>query len=99
MMYKSQIVCIIIILFIAAFYFYSERKTASAKWFSWLLITAVVQLLSDIASVYTVNHLETVSPFLNRMVHFFFMGLMLVLLLLVPQGIYRQSEKVLTLIP
>lgn len=82
MMYKSQIVCIIIILFIAAFYFYSERKTASAKWFSWLLITAVVQLLSDIASVYTVNHLETVSPFLNRMVHFFFMGLMLVLFLI-----------------
>ena len=82
MMYKSQIVCIIIILFIAAFYFYSERKTASAKWFSLLLITAVVQLLFDIGSVYTVNHLDTVSPFLNRMVHYFFMSLMLVLFLI-----------------
>ena len=82
MMYKSQIVCIIIILFIAAFYFYSERKTASAKWFSALLITAVVQLLFDIGSVYTVNHLDTVSPFLNRMVHCFFMSLMLVLFLI-----------------
>ena len=50
MMYKSQIICIIIILFIAAFYFYSERKTASAKWFSLLLITGVVQLLFDIGS-------------------------------------------------
>ncbi|MBQ6887425.1 MAG: response regulator [Lachnospiraceae bacterium] len=79
MMYKSQIVCIIIILFIAAFYFYSERRTASAKWFSLLLITAVVQLLFDICSVYTVNHLETVSPVLNRIVHCFFMMLMLVL--------------------
>ncbi len=79
MMYKSQIVCIIIILFIAAFYFYSDRRTASAKWFSLLLITAVVQLLFDIGSVYTVNHLETVSPFLNRIVHCFFMTLMLVL--------------------
>ena len=82
MMYKSQILCIIIILFIAAFYFYSERKTASAKWFSLLLITAVVQLLFDIGSVYTVNHLDTVSPFLNRMVHYFFMSLMLVLFLI-----------------
>ena len=79
MMYKSQIVCIIIILFIAAFYFFSERRTASAKWFSLLLITAVVQLLFDICSVYTVNHLETVSPVLNKIVHCFFMSLMLIL--------------------
>ncbi len=82
MMYKSQIICIIIILFIAAFYFYSERKTASAKWFSWLLITAVVQLLFDICSVYTVNHLETVPASLNRLVHFLYMSLMLVLFLI-----------------
>lgn len=82
MMYKSQIICIIIILFIAAFYFYSDRKTASAKWFSLLLITAVVQLLFDIGSVYTVNHLETVSPALNRMVHCFYMSLMLLLFLI-----------------
>ncbi len=79
MMYKSQIVCIIIILFIAAFYSYSERRTASAKWFSWLLLTAIVQLLFDICSVYTVNHLDTVAPLLNRIVHCFFMSLMLVL--------------------
>ena len=82
MMYKSQIICIIIILFIAAFYFYSDRKTASAKWFSLLLITAVVQLLFDIGSVYTVNHLETVLPALNRMVHCFYMSLMLLLFLI-----------------
>ncbi len=82
MMYKSQIVCIIIILFIAAFYFYSERRTASAKWFSWLLVTAVVQLLFDICSVYTVNHLETVSAALNRMVHCLYMSFMLLLFLI-----------------
>ena len=82
MMYKSQIVCIFIILFIAAFYFYSERKTASAKWFSSLLITAVVQLLFDICSVYTVNHLENVSPILNRIVHCIFMLLLLALFLI-----------------
>ena len=82
MLYKSQIVCIFIILFIAAFYFYSERKTASAKWFSSLLITAVVQLLFDIGSVYTVNHLETVPPILNRIVHCIFMSLLLALFLI-----------------
>lgn len=82
MLYKSQIVCIFIILFIAAFYFYSERKTASANWFSSLLITAVVQLLFDICSVYTVNHLETVSPILNRIVHCIFMMLLLALFLI-----------------
>ena len=78
-MYKAQIVCIIIILFIMVFYFYSERRTASTKWFSLLLITAVVQLLFDICSVYTVNRVETISPILNKMVHFFFMTLMLML--------------------
>ena len=82
MLYKSQIICIFIILFIAAFYFYSERKTASANWFSSLLITAVVQLLFDICSVYTVNHLETVSPILNRIVHCIFMSLLLALFLI-----------------
>ena len=80
MMYKSQIICIIIILFIAAFYFYSERRrTASARWFAALLITSVTQLVFDICSVYTVNHLETVSPFVNRAVHCLYMGFMLFL--------------------
>ena len=31
----------------------------------------------DVFSVYTVNHLETVSPVLNRVIHIFYMGFML----------------------
>ena len=61
-------------------HFYSERRrTASAKWFALLLITSVAQLVFDICSVYTVNHLETVSPFVNRAIHCLYMGFMLFL--------------------
>ncbi len=78
-MYKTQIACIIIILFIAVFNFASEKKTVAAKRFSRLLETSVIQLLFDICSVYTVNHLEQIPPLLNRVVHCFYMGFMLLL--------------------
>ncbi len=78
-MYKTQIACIIIILYIGIFYFSSERKTVAGKRFGMLLVTSVIQLIFDICSIYTVNHLETVSPILNRFIHLMFMGLMLLL--------------------
>ncbi len=77
-MYKTQIACAILIFFIGVFYFStSGHKKRSSKWFSTLLVCSFLQLLFDVISVYTVNHLETVSPVLNRVVHIFYMGLML----------------------
>ncbi len=77
-MYKGQVICIIILLFIGAFTFSKNRiRTICSRWFTILIVTSVWQLLFDILSVYTVNHLETVHPILNRVVHDFYMGLML----------------------
>lgn len=77
-MYKTQIACAILIFFIAILYFSSSgKKNKSSKWFSILLVCSFLQLIFDVISVYTVNHLDTVSPIVNRIVHIFYMGLML----------------------
>lgn len=79
-MYKGQMICVIIILFIGIFYFTSSRKkTESSGWFSAFVIISLVQLLFDMFSCYTVNHLESVSKILNRVVHCFYMGFLILL--------------------
>ena len=94
-MYKGQIICIIIILFIGVLHFLSvyrgKNQSKSSVWFSRLLVVSFFQLLFDIWSVYTVNHLDTVSPILNRLVHDCFLGLMQMLFYL---G-YKYLEKVI----
>ncbi len=83
-MVKTQIACIIIVIFISVFYFTSyNRQTASSKLFAKLLVTSGLHLIFDIMSVYMVNHLHTVPPILNRIVHFLFMGLLLIMFYLV----------------
>lgn len=60
----------IIVLFIAAFYFFSEhKKTKSHTWFMVILIFSIVELAFDVVTVYTVNHLDTVPKLVNRVVH------------------------------
>lgn len=77
-MYKTQIACAIFIFFIAVLYFSSAgRKNKSSKWFAVMLVCTFFQLIFDIVTVYTVNHLETVSSIVNRVAHIFYMGLML----------------------
>ncbi len=79
-MYKTQLACIVVITFIGILYFMSTKpNTKSSKWFFALLNSCFLQLWFDVASVYTVNHLETVNPILNRVVHIFYMGLMLLI--------------------
>ena len=76
-MYKTQIACAIFILFIGILYFRSaENKTKSSRNFIALLVCSFIQLIFDVLSVYTVNHLETVSPILNRIIHIVFLGLL-----------------------
>lgn len=94
-MYKGQIICIIIILFIGAFHFLSlyrsKKQSKPTVWFSRLLVLSFFQLLFDIWSVYTVNHLDIVSPILNRVVHIGYMSLMQMLFYLA----YRYLESVI----
>ncbi len=92
MTYKGQIICCIVIVFIGSFHFYKgEKETKSSKWFSGLVVFSFLQLLFDIFSVYTVNHLDSVSPVLNRIVHCFYMGFLLLLFYLA----YKYIETVI----
>ena len=89
-MYKTQIAALIMLGFIALFLFSSSNwKNKSTKWFSVMLGCSILQLIFDIASVYTVNHLDTVSPVVNRVIHYFFMAFLLILFYLV----YKYLEK------
>ncbi len=74
-MIKLQICCLLIILFMAAVYFRAKRvRTYSHIVFSLSLGTMVVHLVFDMITVYTVNHLRTVPPVLNKACHIIFLG-------------------------
>ncbi len=83
-MYKLQIGCLIILLFIMIiFMFQNKKKGKTHTLFGVVLIVSIVQVVFDIVSVYTVNHLETVAPMVNRIIHQFYMGLLITMFCLV----------------
>lgn len=91
-MYKTQVACAIFILFIGVLYFHSTgKKAGSSKRFVALLACSFSQLIFDVLSVYTVNHLETVSPVVNRVIHIFYMGFLQVLFYIA----YRYLETII----
>lgn len=72
-MYKLQVACLIILIFIAVSYFSVKRvRTYGHKLFSSLLITSLVNIVFDFITVYTVHHLHTVNPEVNRLCHIVF---------------------------
>lgn len=91
-MYKTQVACAIFILYIGILYFQSSgKKKGSSKWFVALLTCSFLQLIFDALSVYTVNHLDMVSPVLNRFIHIIFLGLLQVMFYLA----YRYLENII----
>lgn len=77
-MIKLQIGCLLVILFIATIYFSVKRvKTISHLVFSLSLIVTAVNLVFDMITMYTVNHLETVNSYVNRGCHILFLGSMI----------------------
>ena len=91
-MYKTQVACAIFILYIGILYFQSNsKKTGSSKWYVALLTCSFFQLIFDVLSVYMVNHLETVSPVANRLIHIVFLGLLQVMFYLA----YRYLETII----
>ena len=93
-MYKTQIACAIFIFYIGILYLGSSgKKTGASKWFMALLFCSFLQLIFDAFSVYTVNHLETVSPVLNRIIHIVFLGLLQVMFYLAYQYLETIIEE------
>ena len=67
---KLQIGCFIITGFIMILYFSVKRiSTRSHKVYSALLMVSVLYLMFDRVTVYTVNHIETVSALWNQIMH------------------------------
>ena len=83
-MYKLQIGCLILMAFISAMFgLMKKKKSKMHNLFGTILAVGMVQIVFDIITVYTVNHLETVSPVLNRIVHQLYMGLLMLYICLV----------------
>lgn len=93
-MIRMEIALILVLAFIAYIYFGAERKhTLLHRIFSALLITLIVNLVFDAATVYTVNHLDTVPELLNEMLHRLFIGTMVLVVYLFYQYIAILVEE------
>lgn len=76
-MIRMEIALLLVVVFVACIYFSAGRKhTLLHKIFSVLLITMMIHLVFDAATIYTVNHLDTVPRFLNDILHRVFIGTM-----------------------
>lgn len=76
MAYKLQIFCLMILIYIVVSFCWNNYKKTKSRHtiiFQWMLITGIVYLFLDMITVYTVNHLTTVNPILNRFLHWLFL--------------------------
>ena len=92
--YKAQMygIFVIVVLFVMC-WFGIKQKSRDNKIFNAILLSGLVNLIFDIASNYTVNHLETVHPMVNRVVHICFFVSMATLFLLVYRYLAALVEK------
>ena len=83
-----EIALFLVVAFVAYMYFSAEKEqTALHGTFSVLLVAVLVHLALDGATVYTVNHLNTVPELLNGILHRLFLGSMVVVIFLFYQYI------------
>lgn len=74
--FKLQIGCMVIVFLIFMLYFRERRQQKNMKrmkCFERLLVFSFVYFILDIATVYTVNHTDTVPVALNNTVHMFYL--------------------------
>ena len=87
-MLRMEIALFLVVAFVAYMYFSAEKEqTALHGTFSVLMVAVLVHLALDGASVYTVNHLNTVPELLNGILHRLFLGSMVVVIFLFYQYI------------
>ena len=87
-MLRMEIALFLVMTFIAYMYFTVEKEqTALHRTFSVLLLAVLVHLALDGGTVYTVNHLDTVPPLFNGILHRLFLGSMVLVIYLFYQYI------------
>ena len=93
-MLRMEIALFLILVLVGYMYFSTERRhTALHQTFSLLLIVLQIHLLFDAATVYTVNHLDTVPALLNAQLHRAFIGSMVLAVFLFYQYISILVEE------
>lgn len=87
-MLRMEIALFLILAFVAYVYFSAEKeRTALHRTFSILLVAVLIHLALDGATVYTVNHLDTVPERFNDILHRLFLGSMVLVIFLFYQYI------------
>lgn len=104
---KLQICCIIIVLYIAFNYCIESRnmkKKEKMTLFEGILIVSIISLISDGMTAYTVNHLDTIPDWFNRLIHLVFLVSLDVVIfaiflymLVVTEGFPKNRKKVFLL--
>ena len=93
-MLRMEIALFLILVLVGYMYFSAERiQSALHQTFSLLLIVLQIHLLFDAATVYTVNHLDTVPSLLNAQLHRAFIGSMVLAVFLFHQYISILVEE------
>lgn len=91
--YKAQIYGIFVISILLSICLVEIKKKSRAdNIFIVVLLSGIINLIFDIASNYTVNHLETVSDLINRVVHIGFFVSLATLFMLVYKYLVAQVE-------
>ncbi|MGN1084411.1 MAG: hypothetical protein ACI4QX_05375, partial [Lachnospiraceae bacterium] len=76
--YKLPVGCLMLVLLIIFVYYYDKHRRnvkERAMWFELLLFSSVLYFCLDIATVYTVNHLDSVSPIVNKLLHLLYLSM------------------------
>ena len=93
-MLRMEIALLLVLAFVACIYFSAGRRhTPLHRTFSVLLAAALAHLTLDAATLYTVNHLDTVPRYLNDMLHRLFIGSMVLVVYLFYQYIAILVEE------
>ena len=67
---RFQVTAILILTILVIVYGKSKKlPLVSTRWFSILLASVSANLIFDVASVYCITHMDTVSPVVNRVIH------------------------------
>ncbi|MBO5303686.1 MAG: response regulator [Lachnospiraceae bacterium] len=81
MMFRMEVACLCIVVFVALIYFSMQKeKTITHKLYARIIICAILQLLMDTATLYTVNNLEEFPAWINRLAHQLYVLFLLLLL-------------------
>ena len=77
-MLRMEIALFFVVAFVAYMYYSAGRKNGLIhKIFGLLLLTMLVHLCMDAATIYTVNHLTEIPTFVNDLLHRLFIGTMI----------------------